>query len=484
MTRNHLRLTPLFLSAILAMACGEEPATDTGAETVTDTGTGTGTGTVTVTGTGTVTDTDTVTDAGTDPDTAPDTAWTPFQPGPKPTARLWPVHGEVWILQIGVDSFLPKMGEAAIVVGPDGTIVLIDVGNDKHAKQVRKLVEALNTDHLTPANGYAKRSKRQVEWLLLTHWHADHVGGAEELLDGDDKLSVVGGVIHRGWVDVSEGTNAEHWSALCNLLRGKLSKLDKGLCVPAKLPGCDLDDIDFDKVGHYPATHCDHLALGALGDTSDDAGAAPTYLKLGSGARLTLLAADTWLGGGVIKATGTKGWDENNHENARSLVGMIQHGDFRYHFGGDLTGAGTSAAPDVETPLVAHVAPKHWHLHGVDVVHSHHHARKTSNNQALADALAPKDGRSRNVVAGVSKLHLGSPQDEVVERWTGKGRLGTGRLWTTYTTLTGAKPKDFAAIIDADGDVVTRTVQGGVGYWMQAPETGTAMAFESVRHVK
>jgi len=406
----------------------------------------------------------------------------PFTPGPKPTQRLWPKAGEVWILQLGVNSLIPKMGEAALVVGPDGTIVVIDVGNDKHAKQVRKLVETLNTKHLTPAHGYPKRAKRQVEWLVLTHWHADHVGGAAELLAGDEKLAVTRGVVHRGWVDVGDATNDEHFVAVCKLLRGSLANLDAGLCVATKLPPCDLEGVDFAKDGHFPAKHCDGLARGELGNASDDHSGASAYLPIGSGARLTILAADAWLGGGEIVSTKTKGWSESNQENARSLVGLISHGAFRYHFGGDLTGAGTKESPDIETPLAKHVGPKHWHNRGVDVVHSHHHARKTSNNLVLADALAPKDGRSRNVVAGVSKLHIGSPQDVVVKRWTAGGRLGKGKFWTTHTTFTSAKPKDFPAIIEGDGDVVTRTVQEGAGYWMQAPETGVALAFESVRY--
>ncbi len=402
-----------------------------------------------------------------------------FAPGTAPKTRLWPISGELWIAQLGVDSFIPKMGEAAVVVGPDGTIVLVDVGNDKHAKQVRELIETLNTKWLTPARGYPVRTKRQVEWLLLTHWHADHVGGVQELLT-DDPLTVTKGVIHRGWVDVGGGFKAKTWDPICKLLRGKLAKLDVPMCTPAKLPACDLDGAS----GHHPAVACDGLRNGDLLDATGDNSGTPGYLDLGAGARLTLLAADGWIGGGKqLDPAPAMGYDDTNQENARSLVGLVSHGDFRYHFGGDLTGKGTADEPDVETRLVKHVGPGHWHSHGVDVAHAHHHARKTSNNAALIDALSPKDGRSRNVVAGVSKLHVGSPQDEVVKRWTDGGRLGKGRFWTTFTTFTSAKPADFPALVDADGDVLLRTVQKGIGYWMQAPEQGLAIAYESVRHV-
>lgn len=395
------------------------------------------------------------------------TSYPPFSPGTTPKKRLWPVAGELTIVQVGMDSFIPKMGESAVVVGPDGTIALIDVGNDKHAEQVRELVETLNTQHLTVANGFAARTKRQVEWIVLTHWHADHVGGLKSLLDGDDKLDIKGGVVHRGWVDVGDAVNEKHWESACTLLRGKLSALDKPLCAPQTLPSCDLSA----NKGHHPATQCDGLnATWSLGAAAGD-----------NPAKLVFLAADAWLATTPATPAPKIGYDDSNQENARSLVGLIELGAFRYHFGGDLTGAGTVDEPDIETSLAAKVGPKRWHKHGVDVAHAHHHARKTSNNKALIAALSPKDGKSRNVVAGVSKLHVGSPQDEVGAAWTSGARLAKGKFWTTFTTFTSAKPKDFPSLVDADGDVVLRTVQGGVGYWMQAPKTEVAAAFASVR---
>jgi hypothetical protein len=126
-------------------------------------------------------------------------------------------------------------------------------------------------------------------------------------------------------------------------------------------------------------------------------------------------------------------------------------------------------------------SPTVWGPRGSDLAVAHHHARKTSNNATLVAALAPTDGRSRNVVAGVSKLHLGSLHVPVVTRWTADGRLGTGRFWVTRTTIGGADPKDVPALVDADGDIVVRTQQGGDGYWVQAPGTGVQAGFVSVR---
>ncbi|MCB9739989.1 MAG: MBL fold metallo-hydrolase [Deltaproteobacteria bacterium] len=412
-----------------------------------------------------------------DADAVADATPAPFVSDPQPAERLWPVPGELLILHVGVDSLLPKMGEATIVVGPTGTITLIDVGNDKHAGQVRALVETLNSSWLTTERGYPARSKRQVEWIVLTHFHADHGGGLEDLLQGDDALALQHGVVHRGWVDVGDGTTAGTWEPLCAALQSK--PLDWPLCAPQTLPVCDLGAL----ASHHPATTCGGLLRGRIDDPADDAGMAPTFLDLGGGARLTLLAADGWIGGGSLAAAPAMGYDDTNQENARSVVAWLSFGAFRGHFGGDLTGSGEPTEPDVETRLVAGVADSVWGPRGTDLAVAHHHARKTSNNATLIAALAPSDGRSRNVVGGISKLHVGSPHDDVVARWTAATRLGTGRFWVTHRTFTSAAPADFPALLDADGDVVLRTQQGGDGYWLQAPAQGVTQGFGCVRRV-
>jgi len=63
-----------------------------------------------------------------------------------------------------------SIGESTLVVGPDGTSVLIDVGNDAHDDEVREALE-LRTGRGIP------------DYTLITHFDADHCGSLSDLDD-------------------------------------------------------------------------------------------------------------------------------------------------------------------------------------------------------------------------------------------------------------------------------------------------------------
>ncbi len=408
---------------------------------------------------------------------AADAAVGPLSPDPKPTSAMPPVPGELSIHQLDLPvGLVPKLGEAAILVGPTGELTLLDIGNTKHDDEVREAVEALNTQWLTPARGYPRqRGKREVEWVVLTHFHGDHIGAAESLLSGKGALSVTRGVVFRGHVDLGEGANLNRWEELCQVVAKLPAARRFPLCTAASVPPCDQGKLK----GAYPAVACAGLRRGKLDDPSDDATpgpggklGAPSWLDLGGGARLTLVAANArCTGPGDAETALSFGHDEGNEENGRSLVGLVSYGAFRYHFGGDLTGSGKPGEPDVESALAQTSGPRFWagpggKALGVDVVHAHHHARKTSSNATFVAAVAPKDGLGRNVVAGINSAYLGSPNDAVVARFASGGRLGAGHFWVTKTTVGGMDASDD--LIVADGEVRVRTFAKGAGYRVQA----------------
>jgi beta-lactamase superfamily II metal-dependent hydrolase len=99
--------------------------------------------------------------------------------------------GVLGLVQIDLDGWI---GEAMLVVGPDGTRVLIDVGNDSHADVIGEAVRAY-----TGADA--------VDAVVLTHFHEDHAGGMDKL-QVDVDLVVSRGPVHldaTGWPDGLDG---------------------------------------------------------------------------------------------------------------------------------------------------------------------------------------------------------------------------------------------------------------------------------------
>lgn len=395
----------------------------------------------------------------------------PFDAGPNPTALLRPVPGELTIIQVDLPiGVTVRLGEAAVVIGPAGSIALLDVGNSNHDDEMRALIETLNTQWLTPARGFPARQRLQVEWVILTHLHGDHAGAFEQLMT-NDPLQVTQGVVHRGFVDLGDGMNTSDFEEVCSVLTGPSSGLDRPLCVSAQAAPCSYAAL----LSAHPALDCPGLFAGDLAEPADDALGLGAFIDL-DGVRIELLGADGFMSDGTQAVPASPfAHEDNNQENARSLVGMIRFGDFRYHFGGDLTGAGEATEPDIESHFV-NVSGAHAHgADGVDVIHAHHHARRTSSNTALVEHLTPADGKARNVVAGINAAHVGSPHAEVLEAFG--ARLSGGRFWVTQQAPGGA---DHPLLEVSDGDVLIQTISGGRGYWVQS-STLQAGGYPSVR---
>lgn len=423
----------------------------------------------------------TATDAAVDNDavrltdaTEPTTDAGPFEPGPEPTMALRPKPGELTFIQLELPPGLTqRLGEASIIVGPDGSLLLLDIGNSTHDDEVRDAVRELNTQWLTPEYGFPARDPLQVEWVIITHFHGDHLGAFQDLFV-DDALTGLKGIVHRGFVDLGDGMNTTDFEQFCSAMTTTYAGVDRSLCVAASVAGCDFSAL----ASPHPATDCPTLLRGDLATTTDDAEPTPAYIDL-DGAIVTFVGANGYFGtGDDLAAIASFGHETGDEENARSVAGVIRYGDFRYHFGGDLHGR-ASDGPDVESHLVATSGPAFYGDLGVDVIHAHHHARGSSSNATFVEAMAPVDGLARNVIAGINERHLGSPFQETLDAWSSSNRLGEGKIWITTNTVGGGTSP---ALIEAKGSLIIQTIQEGRGYWMQAVGASvTSRAYESVR---
>ena len=210
-------------------------------------------------------------------------------------------------------------------------------------------------------------------------------------------------------------------------------------------------------------THDDVDHVGGLDDLGDVVGEAEVIddvgvWDLGGGATLRVFLADGVLAlqdGDVDLRDEVPGLDAS--DNARSLAGVIEYGDFVYLFAGDLTGGGKDT-PDVESAVAARgdllLEPG-----DADVLHLSHHGIRSSTNAAWVDWLLPDDGSDRSAVVGANGGYLSAPAPEVVERVA--PRLGDGHV---HLTAAGALADPHPSLLEYEADVIVSVFDGGARY--------------------
>ena len=201
---------------------------------------------------------------------------------PKPTGEL-----QVHVLDVG-----PIEGDSILIISPAGKSVLIDAGDAGKGKVV---LDAL------------KRYKvERVDYFIATHPHTDHIGAADEVLNGIK----VGNMIDNG-VDLSTPAPAQ------------ATKGGKGKKVapppPPKKSKTKTVNSFFDEYRD---------ALKQNGAQYEKAEPGKKY-DLGGGAILTVLApTEPFFTKDQMKAGG-------NDTNANSIVLRLDYGDFSMLFMGD-----------------------------------------------------------------------------------------------------------------------------------------------------
>jgi len=393
-------------------------------------------------------------------DTAPvDTA--PVDTAPEedtaPTDTASEEDAELMIEQMHIIG--DDIGEAALIIGPDGTTVLLDVGGESHAAEVLSVI-----DHHLP--------ERTVDWVLLTHWHRDHVGGLAALLSPSDvnggiPLTVRQAVISRGLFDVDPSAVHEDGYALaCAVLteQAEIPRID--LCEGSEAAGCAL-------VGPgmpWPSSGCPGMMLGDLSTTDDDTDGTISHIPLGGGAELVVIWANGYLAtreGLLASAEGglKLGYRSFLDENARSIAGLVRWGDFTYLFGGDLAG-GVGGSPDAESFILSNseaiALPDRsaaLPAGATDVLHIHHHGHNTATSEDWISWALPDDGLDRNAVIGVNPSYGGAVHQSVLERLS--GALGNGAVWSTDSGQ-AASSHTIENVVDAA--VVLTVGQQGAAY--------------------
>jgi beta-lactamase superfamily II metal-dependent hydrolase len=206
-------------------------------------------------------------------------------------------------------------GDCTLIVSPTGRTMLIDAGNN-----------GLGTSKVLPyLQGLGVAS---LDYVVTTHYHADHMGGSDEVINGLTGLHV-GTVLDRGTAHAvpTTVTYTTYVPAAASAVGGRQT-----------------------------------LTTGQI-------------IDLGGGVTLKCLATDgTVLGTGTIPSA-------TSSENDLSNAWLLSFNEFRYFTGGDCGGETTYYA-DLETPI-AQVVGK------VDAFKVNHHGSQYSTNQTFLNALNP-----------------------------------------------------------------------------------------------
>ncbi len=185
--------------------------------------------------------------------------------------------GDVEVHVIDVDQAL-----SVYVQGPTGDGLLVDGGRPGDGTgSIVPLLQGLGVGDL--------------EYSVLTHYHEDHCGGLDEVLNAGYKPSVA--AYDRGDVNRPSNSQVTQYLAAVSGVRATLT--------------------------------------------------AGQVIDLGGGATVQVLCANGQYIGGQVSVNGA-----TQEENARSIAVVVSYGDFDCYIGGDVTGGGLGT-PDVEGPAVS-----------------------------------------------------------------------------------------------------------------------------------
>ncbi len=208
-------------------------------------------------------------------------------------------------------------GDATLFVSPTGKTLLIDAGdNTKGTSRVLPYLQNLGVTRL--------------DYVVATHYHADHIGGLDEVLNGLG-ASNIGTVYDRGTVHAVPTTAVyTAYSTAANSASGGRQTLTVG-----------------------------------------------TTLDLGGGVTLKCLATDgTVLGYGAVS-------NATSSENDLSNAWLLSFNGFHYFTGGDCGGESSSYA-DLESPIATVSG-----VGEVDAFKVNHHGSAYSTNPTFLNALHP-----------------------------------------------------------------------------------------------
>jgi competence protein ComEC len=293
-------------------------------------------------------------------------------------------------------------GQSTLIVSPSGQSLLIDTG--------WRGFEGRDADRIAQA---AKAAKvKQIDYLLITHYHRDHVGGVQQLAS---QIKIVNFLDHGPNVEDSKTVKEDYADYVKAIQQGEHTVLKPGDAVPIK--GLSVK------------------VLTAAGDHIQ------TPLE-GAGQPNPYCAS-------------TPKRDADPTENAQSVGVLVTFEKFRFLDMGDLTW-------NKELELMCPNNP----IGTVDVFLTSHHGLNKSNSPALVDAVHPR----------VAIMNNGARKGASPDAWQiVKDSPGLEDLWQLHYAVEGGKDHNvadpFIANVDerCNGQYIKLTAEGNGSFtvWNQ-----------------
>lgn len=339
-------------------------------------------------------------------------------------------------------------GECAYLVLPDGTTMMIDAG-ENNAKSKRH-VEPKPNDSKTPGewivdyvNDFAYNKNLGLDYMLLTHFHNDHIGGVLKTPNASGKyyntgaITVtenmrVGKLVDRGFPDYTYLVDYKN-KAVKNYF-DFLRYTQQSIKVEQFKPGIDYQfRLLYDTITYKDKFKIQNIYSNGRMWTGNDTITRYIFPPFDSIAEYDI-----------------------PQENSLSCAIKITYGKFSYYSGGDLTGypkPGRSSFHDVETQI----APV---IRKTEVCCVNHHGYNNATNDTFISTLQPRT----YVIQASDALHPNhSTLDRILSKYLNpsKIKIFATNLHPAAEIVIGDLTKKMKS---KQGHIVIRVFEGGDKY--------------------